>query len=125
MRAYFRSIAKHVVFVLVVAILSTGMAMAAYICPQLPEPMLSMEMPDGVPCAEMDKDQPVLCAQAQAGEDLALELATTLSATVPEHGFMLPAPILHIPPVIAHTTSDALSPPGSLPPYLNTGRLRI
>lgn len=125
MRTYFRSIAKPVVFLLMVVFLSMGMAMAAYICPQPLAPVaVAMEMPEGVPCPEMDKEQPVLCAQSQAGDDVALELPSALSVTAPTPGFIAPAPVLLIPEVIAHVASSAPSAPES-PPYLHTRRLRI
>lgn len=127
MRTYFRSIANPVVFLLMVAFMTMGMAMAAYICPQAASPVtmaMAMEMPEGVPCAEMDREQPVLCAQSQAGDEVALELPSALSVTVPAHGFIVPAPLPIIPSVIAHVAFDELPAPG-YPPYLHTRRLRI
>ena len=59
MRASLRSIANQVVLLLMVTFVSMSMAMAAYICPQTPPPVaVVMEMPEGVPCAEMDREQP-------------------------------------------------------------------
>ena len=125
MRTYFRSIARPVVFFFMVTFVSMSMAMASYICPQLSPPVtMAMAMPDGVPCAEMDKEQAVLCAQSQAGDDVALELPTALSLTVPGNGFIVPAPLLVIPLVIAHVAFDELAAPEA-PPYLHTRRLRI
>ena len=125
MRTYFRSIAKPLVFFFMVTFVSMSMAMASYICPQLSPPgTMAMAMPDGVPCAEMDKAQPVLCAQSQAGEEVAVELPTALSLTVPGKGFIVPAPSLVVPLVISHIAFDELAAPEA-PPYLHTRRLRI
>lgn len=125
MRASLRSIANQVVILLMVTFMSMSMAMAAYICPQTPTPVpVAMEMPEGVPCAEMDREQPTLCQQSQAGDDLVLDLPSTLSVTEPERGFVLPAPPLAIPSVISHIAFDAPAASRSSP-YLNTRRLRI
>ncbi len=125
MRASLRSIANQVVLLLMVTLVTMSMAMAAYICPQPAAPVIvAMEMPEGVPCAEMDREQPTLCQQAQAGDDVALELPSALSLTVPARGFILPAPPLTIPSVISHIAFEDSFASRS-PPYLHTRRLRI
>ena len=125
MCASLRSIANQVVLLLMVTLVSMSMAMAAYICPQTPPPVaVAMEMPEGVPCADMDREQPTLCQQSQAGDDFALELPSALSVTVRERGFVLPAPPLSVPAVISHIAFHEPSASRS-PPYLNTRRLRI
>ena len=47
--------------------------MAAYVCPQLTDTTAQQEMMSGMPCAGMDKEKPVHCAQYQSGAQLALE----------------------------------------------------
>lgn len=125
MRASLRSIANQVVFLLMVTFVSMSMAMAEYICPQTPPPVaVVMEMPEGVPCAEMDREQPTLCQEAQTADDHALELPSALTVTEPERGFVLPAPPLSVPAIITHIAFDEPSASRS-PPYLDTLRLRI
>lgn len=99
--------------------------MAAYVCPELAKPAMP-EMMEGMPCAEMDMEKPVHCAEFQAGDELALEhLAAAPTVTPPIIAFVLPAMTPVVPPFLAVFRSDTLSEPGSDPPYLRTQRIRI
>ena len=107
-------------------VLTSGMAMAAYACPQL-TPMSSEEVVmDGMPCAEMDKEKPVHCAEFQSGAQLALEhLATTPALTPVFSAFVIPAPALPVPIALSAVQGDVCDKAGADPPYLRTLRLRI
>ena len=73
MRQSFSSIYRLIACFLVMTVLTYGIAMAAYACPQLaPAPAVEAAM-EGMPCAEIDKKEPVLCAEEQSGTQLALE----------------------------------------------------
>jgi hypothetical protein len=100
--------------------------MAGYVCPQLaPAPAEEMVM-DGMPCAEMDKEKPVLCAEKQSGAQLALEhLPTTPSLPPFTASFVIPVSMPVIPPVLAAMRGDVPPESGTDPPYLRTLRLRI
>lgn len=99
--------------------------MAAYVCPHLaPAPMMEMSM--DMPCAEMDKDKPVQCAEFQYGTQLALEHVAAPPALTPiVISIVQPAPAPVAPIVTADAWKDAPPAVGADPPYLRTQRLRI
>jgi hypothetical protein len=106
-------------------VLTSGIAMAAYVCPQTMAPVQEMAMGD-MPCAEMDVEKPVHCAEQQSGSELALEhLATAPSLAPTIVSFIMPAPLLAVPAVLASAWTDAPLELGVDPPYLRTQRLRI
>ena len=106
-------------------ILTSGIAMAAYVCPELSKPPMA-EMMEGMPCAEMDTEKPVHCAEFQAGEEFALEqLAAAPSVAPPVAIFAMPAPAPAALPAHSAFRFDTPPAPGSDPPYLRTLRLRI
>ncbi len=99
--------------------------MAVYSCPTLVKASMP-EMMEGMPCAEMDKEKPVHCAEFQAGEELALEhLAAAPTLTSPTISSVMPAVAPVVPPVLSSFWSDVSSEPANDPPYLRTQRLRI
>lgn len=99
--------------------------MAAYVCPELAKPAMPVMM-EGIPCAEMDIEKPVHCAEFQAGDELALEhLATAPTLTPPTISFVMPAMTPVVPPFLTVFWPEAPSSPGNDPPYLRTQRLRI
>jgi hypothetical protein len=109
-------------------VLTSGIAMAAYVCPQsAPVEEMVMEMAkDAVPCAEMDKVKPVHCAEFQSGAQLALEHLATAPALTPVFAsFVIPAPVPAVPAVLAAVQGDIFLETGADPPYLRTLRLRI
>ena len=107
-------------------VLTSGIAMAAYVCPQLaPAPVQKMAM-EGMPCAEMDKEKPVHCAEAQSGDQLALEHVATPPVPTPVFAaFIMPVPAPAILVVFAPVQGDVPLQTGADPPYLQTLRLRI
>jgi hypothetical protein len=125
MRHFFSSFCRLIACLLVMTVLTSGIAMAAYVCPELTKiPM--PEMMEGMPCAEMDKEKPVHCAEHQAGDELALEyLAAAPVLTAPVASFVMPASLPVIPDFLASLWPDAPVERGTNPPYLRTQRLRI
>lgn len=107
-------------------VVTYGIAMAAYACPQLAQaPAVEIAM-EGMPCAEMDKKEPVLCAEDQSGAQLALEHLTTTPALGPlTITSVMPAPSPVVPPVLAAAEGNIPIESGTDPPYFRTLRLRI
>lgn len=125
MRRLFSSFFRLIACILVTTVLTSGIAMAAYACPELVKAPMS-EMMEGMPCAEMDNEKPVHCAEYQAGNDLALEhLAAAPTLTPPTISFVMPAVTPVVPPVLTSFWPEVSSDPGNHPPYLRTQRLRI
>jgi hypothetical protein len=130
MRRLFPSFCRLIASILVMTVLTSGMAMAAYVCPQLaPAPVEEMVMEmatDAVPCSEMDKVKPVHCAEFQSGAQLALEhFATTPALTPVFAAFVIPSPAPVVPVVLSAVQDDVSHKAGADPPYLRTLRLRI
>ena len=112
---------------LVVTVVTSGMAMAAYACPQVAKtPVQEMAMGD-MPCAEMDQEKPVHCAEQQSGAmQLALEhLAAAPTLTPLVSAFVIPVLAPVVPTTLISFRSDVPSELGAEPPYLRTQRLRI
>lgn len=130
MRRSLSSFYQLIAVVLVMAVLTAGMAMAAYVCPQLaPAPVDEMVMErssEAVPCVEMDKVKPVHCAEFQSSAQLSLEhLAAPPALTPVFAAFVIPAPVPAIPAVLAAVQGNTPLETGADPPYLRTLRLRI
>ncbi len=107
-------------------ILTSGMAMAAYVCPQLTTTTGQQTMMSGMPCAGMDKEKPVHCAQYQSGAQLALEHLAESPAFVPTTVFsVVPVQWLVANVVPVPVRADIPLDLGADPPYLRTQRLRI
>jgi hypothetical protein len=125
MRRFFSSFCRLIACVLVMSVFTSGIAMAAYVCPELTKVSMP-EMMEGMPCAEMDKEQPIHCAEYQSGAEFALEHLTAAPS-------LAPLTILFVIPVIAPVDPvviTAFRPEvplelGADPPYLRTQRLRI
>lgn len=125
MRRFFSTFGRLIASVLFMTFLTSGIAMAAYVCPELTKTALPETM-EGMPCAEMDKEKPVQCATAQTGEQLALEhLAAAPTLTPPTISFVIPAVAPFISPLHSYIWSEPALDPGNDPPYLRTQRLRI
>jgi hypothetical protein len=126
MRHFFSSFCRLIAGFLVMTILTTSIAMAAYACPQLAVPVEKMEMAMDTPCAEMDQEKPVQCAEYQSSAQLALEhLAATPSFTPVTVSLVIPALPPVIPVVPVSIRADIPLDGGTDPPYLRTLRLRI
>jgi hypothetical protein len=126
MRRSFSSFFRLIACFLVMTVLTSGIAMAAYVCPQLVKaPVQKMAMGD-MPCAEMDKEKPVHCAEHQSGGQLTLEhLAAAPSFGPTTVSFVMPAPAPIIPLVLTSFWTGVPLQPVTDPPYLRTQRLRI
>lgn len=81
----------------------------------------------GMPCAELDNENPVQCSKHQAGGDIALE-QISVAPTI------APFSVATVQPVIEPSSNlsillpywaDAVLEPSIDPPYLRTHRLRI
>jgi len=117
---------RLVACILAMTVLTSGIAMAAYVCPELAKSMPDMMMEEGMPCSEMDQEKPVQCAEYQSGADLALEhLATAPSLTPATISFVIPVIAPVVPSVITAFRPEVPSELGADPPYLRTQRLRI
>lgn len=126
MRRLFASLLKQVARILLLAFFTSGVAMAAYLCPQdagAPE----IQQMQGMPCVELDKENPIQCGKHQAGTDVTQEqisVAPTIS----------PFSVSAVQPAIEPSSNsailtpywvDAALDPNIDPPYLRTLRLRI
>jgi hypothetical protein len=110
---------------LAMTVLTSAIAMAAYVCPEL-APAEETVVMEGMPCAEMDKDKPVHCAAFQSGAQLALEHLAAAPALAPVFtAFIMPASAPASPVALAPLQHMVLRPTGADPPYLRTQRLRI
>lgn len=100
--------------------------MAAYACPQLVPVAVEEVVMEGMPCSEMDKKEPVLCAEQQAGIQLALEHLATPPAMGPIIvTSVIPAPLPVVLHVFTAVRGNVPLEMGTDPPYLRTLRLRI
>jgi hypothetical protein len=120
--SYFRFIA----FFLVMTIVNSGMAMASYVCPQLATATATVQMMEGMPCAGMDVEKPVHCAEFTAGAKASLEHLNAVPALAPPSFATLFRVLLLSPPPLASVswTRDATEPTDD-PPYRRTLRIRI
>ncbi|MDB5937052.1 MAG: hypothetical protein JWQ01_4396 [Massilia sp.] len=125
MRRALPSLFRFVACFLVISIMTSGFAMAAYVCPQLARAP-AMTMDEGVACAEMDEEKPVHCAVFRSGSDLALEHVAVAPALAPVvAAFIWPAAAVVVPAVPADAWYQTLPSGGADPPYSRTQRLRI
>ena len=100
--------------------------MAAYVCPELVPVSVQEVAMEGIPCAEMDKEKPVHCAEFQSGVQLALEHLAAAQALAPVFASsIIPALAPAVPVVLAAVQGDVPLETGADPPYLQTLRLRI
>lgn len=108
------------------SVIASGIAMAAYICPEFgPTPVHEIAA-EGIPCADMDREKPVHCVESQAGAKPALEhLAAAPLLTSVVASTVMPAPAPAIPLVLGARQGTLPLQPGTDPPYLQTLRLRI
>jgi hypothetical protein len=126
MRHFLSSFCRLIACFLVMTVLTSGIAMAAYLCPESARaPVQKAAMAD-MPCAGMDTEKPVQCAEARAGNNLALEhLAAAPVLTPVFAAFVFPASMPTVPYGIAAVRGDVPLETGADPPYLRTLRLRI
>ena len=115
--------------VVVLSLLFSQIALAAYACPgqQAVQPSMEEMMAAGMPCDGMDEQQPVLCHQHQAGGVQSVE-AVKLPTVAPAAVVLaLQAPLvlqaLDADGLGAATRPEARPPPD--PVFLSTLRLRV
>jgi hypothetical protein len=114
--------------VVVLSLLFSQIALAAYVCPAM-EPAPSMEemMAAGMPCEGMDDQQPVLCHQHHSGgvqSAEAIKLPTVAPVAV-VMSLQLPF-VVHAAEAVGprqFTRPEARPPPAPL--FLSTLRLRV
>jgi hypothetical protein len=126
MRRSFSLLFRNIALILVMTTLSAGMAMASYVCPAPASAKMSAQLMDGMPCAGMDTEQPVHCAEMSADTQASLELHHSPHPVVP---FSLGILVLVILPVHG-TAASHLWPGDSLEagpasPYLRTLRIQV
>lgn len=125
MRRSFPSLFRHVALFLVITVLSAGMAMASYVCPEVTTKAMAMQM-EGVPCAGMDIEKPVHCAEHSADTEVSLEHHNAPPALAPFSHAVLVRIVLSQPDTFARTLFPVEVPTlGADPPYLRTLRIRI
>lgn len=126
MRHSFASIFRLIACLLMMSVLTSELAMAAYICPEeMPTSVQTMAMED-MPCSDMDMEQPVQCAEYQSGEELALEHFAAAPSLAPVViSSVTPVTLPTVPKLLISFVADPLLSDGADPPYLQTLRLRI
>ena len=126
MRRSFSLLFRYVALILVMTTFSAGMAMASYVCPASVSAEMAAPLMDGMPCAGMDIEKPVHCAEMSSDTQASLELH---NAPPPLAPFSLGVLVLVILPV--HGTTASHFWPGNgletgpAPPYLRTLRIQV
>ena len=126
MRRSFPALFSCIALFLVMTIMTSSIAMASYLCPELIGKPAPMQMMDGEPCAGMDSERPVHCAEFSADAKASVDhhkLGPALSPLSPASLLCIVAPVstLAIPlPWLGY-----LPDPVTDPPYLRTLRIRI
>lgn len=99
--------------------------MASYVCPEL-NAVSNERMMEGMPCAGMDKEKPVHCAQSHSSAQLALEHLAETPVFVPATVLLIiPVQWIVADVILVPVRADIPPDQGADPPYLRTQRLRI
>lgn len=122
MRRAFPSLFRWLAIVLLVTFTNAALAMAAYVCP---EQTVGARMMAGMPCAGMDMEKPVHCAEHKAGAKAALDQGGAPVLVPAAVAFAIPLPRPRVADAAAVAHAAAPIDAGSDPPYLRTLRLRI
>ena len=126
MRRAFPSLFRLIASLLLMTLMSSGMAMAAYVCPQLTTSLAQVRLMAGMPCTDMDKENPAQCAEHKSGAKSASDHLNAPPALAPiSIAFVIPAPALIVPSKVKAVLTDMVVLHGTDPPYLQTQRLRI
>ncbi|ATD61936.1 hypothetical protein CNX70_18560 [Janthinobacterium svalbardensis] len=122
----FPSLFRLISLFLVMTIMSSGMVMAAYVCPQLTTSPVQARLMAGMPCADMDKESPAQCAEYKSGAKASSDHLSSPPVLAPiSVAFITPASALIVPTKVEAVLTDIIALPGTDPPYLQTQRLRI
>lgn len=126
MRRSFPALFRCIALLLVMTLMTSGMAMASYVCPETVAKRAPIQMMDGEPCAGMDMERPVHCAEFSADTKASVDHHNP----VPALTLLSPAGLVRIiTPVsaLAIALPWPADPPGPVadPPYLRTLRIRV
>ena len=113
---------------MVISLLFSQLALAAYVCPGVPDTAAMAErMAAGEPCDGMDTAQPVLCHQYSANAPQSAELSKVPAPSLPAIIQVLVVPA--VADAIATLALPVASAPEARPPpdpvFLSTLRLRV
>jgi hypothetical protein len=112
----------------VVSLLFAQLALANYVCPQQAEgAAMAAMMASGMPCEDMDMDQPALCAEHSSGKPQTFEAVKLPAPSLPMVVQVLELP-LALDAVAARAVPVAATPEAQPPPdplFLSTLRLRV
>lgn len=126
MRRAFPSVFRLIALFLVMTVMNAGMAMAAYVCPQLSADPARVKMMNGAPCIGMDDEKPVQCGEFKSGAKAAPDhLAATPALAPVSIAFVIPVIAPSVPQRMDTHRSDATVAEGTDPPYLQTLRIRL
>lgn len=127
MRTFVAPFGRIIAAFVMLAMLTSSIAMAAYVCPTAVDHPSMGDMDDCAGMPAMDEQQPVHCAEHHAGDKQALEH----SGTPPTLALPAVVSVQLVPParLLAWQTLAELSSPNGFqshaPPFLRTLRLRI
>ncbi|CAN7388578.1 hypothetical protein [Massilia sp. LjRoot122] len=126
MRRSFPALFRCIALFLVMTLMTSGIAMASYLCPEIIGKPAPMPMMEGEPCAGMDIERPAHCAEFSADPKASVDQHNPIPA------LSLPSPaslvrILAPVPALAIILPGpgGLPEPGTDPPYLRTLRIRV
>ncbi|AXA91369.1 hypothetical protein DPH57_09515 [Massilia sp. YMA4] len=125
MRRVFPLLFRHIALLLLVTVTNAALAMAAYVCPEQAMPRAALQMAEGTPCPEMDREKPVHCAEHKAATKATVEHAASPALAMLSIGFVIPSPRPRVPTMLDVPSTRLLPEAGADPPYLATLRLRI
>lgn len=126
MRRSFPALFRCIALFLVMTLMTSGIAMASYLCPEIIGKPAPMQMMEGEPCAGMDVERPVHCAEFSADTKASVDHhnpVPTLSLPSPASLLRIVAPVSAL--AIAPPWTAALPEPSADPPYLRTLRIRV
>ncbi len=127
MRTLVTAFGRFIALFVTLSMLTSGVAMAAYVCPKTLSGTAMTSMAMTAPAEPLDADMPAHCAERQSGDKQALEQSG--NAPVPA----LPATLLvqQLPPAAAQPhqatrlCTDTPRFHAHAPPFLRTQRIRI
>ncbi len=125
MRTLVATFGRSIAAFVMLAMLTSGIAMAAYVCPRAPAGMMPMVADS--PAQVMDDEMPAHCAERHAGDKQALEQ----SSSPPALALPQIVSVQQLPPTVLlplHALSMRIvapACPAHAPPFLRTLRLRI
>jgi hypothetical protein len=125
MRRTLPSFFRYIAFFLVLTLVSSGMAMASYVCPQLTTPS-SAQMMEGLPCSGMDVEKPAHCASFKTDAKASPDHLNVAPALTSPSLAVLFRVLLSTPPTFTLVSWVGTTPePYDDPPYLRTLRITV